>query len=529
MTSREQRTALRLAACAALVAGAAVGSVQAQLSDDDIAALQARGQQEGWTFVVGHNDATSYPLNSLAGVVEPDGWEKDGEWDDLSTRDDLPVAFDWRDYNGLTPIRNQGGCGSCWAFSAIGAVESELLIEEGWNLDLSEQWLVSCTSAGSCSGGWHSSALKFLRENSYYSHDPCGDSGAVLEADFPYEAWNKPCGCPYDHPYYIDGWSYVGTQWGAPSVDQMKQSMYDHGPLSVCVSVDSSFQAYNGGIFNNCGSTSINHAVVLVGWDDNLGSNGVWIMRNSWGTNWGEDGYMYIEYGCARIGYAAIYTRYTPPPPSGMDHACDEFPIELNAVLDDPTLNYAQTFDLEAVVSLSDDWTSTDVTVSIDGEFYQHPSFDSSVPQTQLWDLYPSLSFDSFFSARDYAEPGFAAGPDVTNNTMSAIWFDVPDTGDGTYTIGRYTVTSGTTITMSGTSTARHTYGELIPFDYTMPIEIPTHCIGDFNNDGQRNQSDLGILLASYGIDAGGDIDEDGDTDQGDLGLFLSLYQVPCN
>ena len=97
----------------------------------------------------------------------------------------------------------------------------------------------------------------------------------------------------------------------------MKQAMYEHGPLSVCVSVDSSFQAYNGGIFNNCGSTSINHAVVLVGWDDSLGSNGVWIMRNSWGTNWGEDGYMYIEYGCARIGYAAIYTRYTRRLPPG--------------------------------------------------------------------------------------------------------------------------------------------------------------------------------------------------------------------
>ena len=146
------------------------------------------------------NDATSYPLNSLAGVVEPDGWEKDGEWDDLSTRDDLPVAFDWRDYNGLTPIRNQGGCGSCWAFSAIGAVESELLIEEGWNLDLSEQWLVSCTSAGSCSGGCTVPRSSSCAENSYYSHDPCGDSGAVLESDFPYVAWNKPCGCPYDHP-----------------------------------------------------------------------------------------------------------------------------------------------------------------------------------------------------------------------------------------------------------------------------------------------------------------------------------------
>ncbi|MFG0252868.1 MAG: C1 family peptidase, partial [Phycisphaerales bacterium JB038] len=238
MNCREQRATGRLAA--AVVVGLAAGSVQAQLSDDDIAALQAQGEREGWTFVVDHNDATQYPLLDLAGVVEPDGWQKDGEWDAMNTRDDLPLAFDWRDYNAVTPIRNQASCGSCWAFSAIGAVESELLIEEGWNLDLSEQWLVSCTNAGSCGGGWHTTALSHLRENSYYSHDPCGDSGAVLEADFPYEAWNKPCGCPYDHPYYIDGWSYVGAQWGTPEVAQMKQAMYEHGPLSVCVAVDSS-------------------------------------------------------------------------------------------------------------------------------------------------------------------------------------------------------------------------------------------------------------------------------------------------
>ncbi|MFG0252867.1 MAG: C1 family peptidase [Phycisphaerales bacterium JB038] len=527
MPCREQRAPFRLAASAFLVLGATVGSVQGQLSDDDIAALQAQGEREGWTFIVDHNDATQYPLNSLAALVEPDGWEKEGEWDAMSVRDDLPPAFDWRDYGACTSVRNQGGCGSCWAFGAIAAVESDLLIEAGWNRDLSEQWLVSCTDAGSCSGGWHSSALKYLTKNSVYD-DPCGDSGAVLETDFRYRASDLPCGCPYDHPYAIDGWSYVGWSGGVPSVSQMKQAIFEHGPVAVAVAVDSSFQAYNGGVFNNCGATSINHCVALVGWDDSLGAAGVWILRNSWGGFWGDGGYMYIEYGCAKVGYAAAYTRFTPQDPSGLSHDCKEIAIAPGSIQDDPALASAQSFDLEAILTMDDDWTSTDATVSVDGAIYQHSTLDSSVPQTQLWGAFPSLVYDSFFSARNFAVPGFADGPQVTGSSMSAIWFDVPDTGNGNYTIGRFTVTSGTTLTVTGTSTSRNGQGDLQPFDFSMPIDIEPPCQGDINNDGLRDQSDLGILLASYEVDGGGDIDGDGDTDQSDLGLLLAVYEVPC-
>ena len=157
-----------------------------------------------------------------------------------------------------------------------------------------------------------------------------------------------------------------------------------------------------------------------------MGSNGVWILRNSWGRFWGSSGYMYIEYGCARVGYAAAYTRFTPSSSSGLDHACKEVSIAPGSSQDDPALASAQSFDLEAVVSMGDDWTSTDATVSVDGEMYQHPEYDSSVPQIQLWGAFPALVYDSFFSARNFAEPGFASGPDVISNGMSAIWFDVP-------------------------------------------------------------------------------------------------------
>ena len=171
---------------------------------------------------------------------------------------------------------------------------------------------MSCTDAGSCSGGWPSEACNyFLCDGSH--QDPCGDSGAVLEGDFPYVAWNAPCGCPYDHPYCIESWSYIGDGSSVPSVESMKQAIMDYGPISVIVCVNDEFHDYTGGIFSGPSCSGTNHAVVLVGWDDTQGSNGVWFLRNSWGTGWGEDGYMRIEYGVSIVGYAALYIYYRDP------------------------------------------------------------------------------------------------------------------------------------------------------------------------------------------------------------------------
>ncbi|HEB61085.1 MAG TPA: hypothetical protein ENJ06_04595 [Phycisphaeraceae bacterium] len=221
---------------------------------------------------------------------------------------------------------------------------------------------------------------------------------------------------------------------------------------------------------------------------------------------------------------SVIIGEYVPP----VQHQLVQVPITQAAKDDDPTLEVAETIDLQIVINGGDDWTSTDATATVDGTFYQHPTFDADIPQTGFWPAFPSLEFDSFFSARDFAAPGFAQGPDNTDNAISAIWFDTEDTGDGTYTIARYTVTSGTLFAVSGTTTARNTQGELLPFSLQMDINFNQDCSGDLNGDGVRDQADLGILLASYGIDAGGDIDGDGDTDQADLGALLAVYGVPC-
>ncbi len=278
-----------------------------QLSDLDIAELQARGESEGWTFTVSKNPATEYSLDQLTGMVPPPDWRLGARFDDVQGDRELPLSFDWRNETGCPPVRNQGGCGSCWAFGTVGALECNILIKDGDIVDLSEQWLVSCNDDDwDCGGGW------WAHDYHEYKTDPCGGTGAVMEDDFPYVAADVSCNCPYPHEYFIDNWVFIGPQYGTPSIGAIKKCIMLYGPVSVCVTSNSAMQGYDGGVFNDCSSGDINHAVVLVGWDDTQGDNGVWIMRNSWGPGWGEDGYMRIEYGCSKIGFAACYVLYGP-------------------------------------------------------------------------------------------------------------------------------------------------------------------------------------------------------------------------
>ena len=282
------------------------------LTSEDIAALQKQGEEEGWTFTVGENSATKYSIDELCGLKEPENWWINAKFDSLEIRDDLPEAFDWREEvdGGLPPIKSQGSCGSCWAFGTVAPIECNIKIKDEIEVDLSEQWLVSCNQDGySCSGGWW--CHDYFREEG--KTDPCGDSGAVLEENFPYTASNSPCNCPYPHDYFIEDWAYVGDPGGVAPVDAIKQAIYDYGPVSVAVCVNDAFHSYTGGIFNGPTCHSINHAIALVGWDDNQGSEGIWFLRNSWGEDWGEDGYMRIEYGVCDVGYRTVYVRYRDP------------------------------------------------------------------------------------------------------------------------------------------------------------------------------------------------------------------------
>ncbi len=212
----------------------------------------------------------------------------------------LPGNFSWCEQGDCTPVRNQGSCGSCWAFATAVPMESALLIHNGENKDLSEQYLVSCNNEGwGCNGGWWG--------HDYHATEMVSgetEAGAVLEVNFPYEASDLACNPPHDKTNKLQSWEYVTDSSSVPSVDQLKQAIYEHGPLSVAVCVNSEFQNYTGGVFNGPGCTGVNHGVALVGWNDD---DQAWIMKNSWGADWGENGYMRIGYNVSKIGYAAAY------------------------------------------------------------------------------------------------------------------------------------------------------------------------------------------------------------------------------
>ena len=274
--------------------------------------LRADIKDEGLSFKVGYNPALNFSIDDLCGLVETKDWMEKAKSLSISVKKPgvlrsmaavgLPANWDWRDHNGVTPIRNQGSCGSCWAFGTIGTVESLLLIRDSLNTDLSEQHLVSCNTKGwGCDGGW-------------WPHDMLVNPGAVLESEFPYVASDVACGGPYSYPYQINGWAYVDGSNQVPAVDKIKEAIQTYGPLCAAVYVGTYFQSYTGGIFdknessNNgicgCGQPSkVNHAIILIGWDD---SKQAWLLRNSWGPGWGESGYMWIKYGTSQVGYAAV-------------------------------------------------------------------------------------------------------------------------------------------------------------------------------------------------------------------------------
>ncbi len=219
----------------------------------------------------------------------------------------LPAKFDWRDSGGVTAVKNQGACGSCWAFATVAPLESNIQTKDGVTRDLSEQYLLSCNTEGwDCEGGW------WAHDYHQWKKPPSEtQAGAVYDSAKPYTASVTPCGGPFTHPYQIQSWSYVDPLDYTPSVAKLKNAIYNNGPIAAAVRVDSAFRGYRGGIFSTHESGKVNHGVTMVGWDDTLvAGRTVWIVKNSWGTGWGESGYMRILDGTSLIGYRASQIVY---------------------------------------------------------------------------------------------------------------------------------------------------------------------------------------------------------------------------
>ncbi|MBW2966947.1 DUF333 domain-containing protein, partial [Candidatus Woesearchaeota archaeon] len=225
-----------------------------------------------------------------------------------------PAEFDWRNYNGenwITPVKNQGSCGSCWSFSAAANMEANYNIDNNnpdLDPDLSEDYLVSdCHSYlgyQTCCGGWHAIALEYARTSGFpdesclpYSESCSCSTSCSLTCtynsgnDCSDRTCSDRCADYSSRLWTID----TGTWYSSRTDAELKQMVYDEGPLSVSLGIGSSYGGYfDGDIYRCTDDSGTNHAVLLVGYND---SGSYWVIKNSWGSTWNGDGYYKLGYG----------------------------------------------------------------------------------------------------------------------------------------------------------------------------------------------------------------------------------------
>jgi len=214
-----------------------------------------------------------------------------------------PATMDWRSKGAVTGIKNQGQCGSCWAFSTTGAIEGAWQISKSNLVSLSESQLVDCSTGNyGCGGGWPTVAFQYVITN----------KGITGESDYPYVAQQGTCKAS-GKPIRSTISSYKSVTRNS---DSSLETAVATNPISVLIEADkSSFQFYTGGVFSdpNCG-VSTDHAVLLVGYNVQ-GSAPYWILKNSWGTGWGVAGYMYIARGTTNSGQGVCAVNSSPTYP----------------------------------------------------------------------------------------------------------------------------------------------------------------------------------------------------------------------
>lgn len=200
-------------------------------------------------------------------------------------------SLDWREYGVVTAVKNQGSCGSCWSFGAIAAVEGAYKLVTNTSKTFSEQQVVNCNADYGCSGGWWPTVWDDIKNNKY----------VALYADQPYQG-SKGSTCSRTTTNGITGAQVTGykiiREYNAE--DKVIQNIQSYGPLAVCIYVDDAVYYYSSGTLDSCIGDNCNHLVTMVGYDANS-----YLIKNSWGTDWGIDGYMNIQRGCAdKAGYS---------------------------------------------------------------------------------------------------------------------------------------------------------------------------------------------------------------------------------
>lgn len=341
-------------------------AIKKQIND-----LRSQIQSRKLRYKVGYTTALDAKIEGLTGLIQPTNLTAMAKQQNIRAKQELvaedsariaserrigkPIlnfklkpsaklkTFDWRKEGIITNVQNQNPCGSCWDFGALAAYESNYQIRNGDKLNLSEQQVLDCGNAGTCKGGWHTTVWDYM-----------SNTGVVAESSYTAYSATQNSSCLLNSSltgYKIVTWGYVtaDTIPGSiyqrmPTNQELKEALVEYGPLTITFMATSNFQAYTGGLFEedrNEGDTyydsfgnktytvdangnlyktqngnkyyGTNHAITLIGWDDNQGA---WLIKNSWGNGWGEEcgfgtekGYAWIKYNTDNIGYAAAWVK----------------------------------------------------------------------------------------------------------------------------------------------------------------------------------------------------------------------------
>jgi len=211
---------------------------------------------------------------------------------------DNPTAIDWRNKGVVTPVKDQGNCGSCWTFSTTGCLESHHAITTGKLVSLSEQQLVDCARKFNnfgCNGGLPSQAFEYIRYN----------GGIDTETSYPYRGFDSSCKFNKNN---IGAKVSDVVNITALAENDLVDAVANKGPVSICFDVVGDFMHYTSGVYDSkrcrSGQKDVNHAVLAVGYNVTESGQNYWIVKNSWGKRWGNNGYFWILRGSNECGLA---------------------------------------------------------------------------------------------------------------------------------------------------------------------------------------------------------------------------------